>query len=131
MEEHLRALLLADAGLRAMVAGRVDWGASPQGAPLPGLVLTVVSKKASHTHSGPARHTGVRVQIDAYAAGFGEAKRLARAVRAALDGHRGGALQGAFFAGSSDGREGGANEAVRPWRVRQDFMIHWTEESAP
>jgi len=46
-------------------------------------------------------------------------------VRAVLDGYSGGGFQGVFLAGSRDTREGGTNEAERPFRVSLDFITHF------
>ncbi|RVV99702.1 DUF3168 domain-containing protein [Mesobaculum littorinae] len=127
MEEELRAVLLADGGVSGRAGGRVNWGAHPQGAPWPGCVLTGVSDLGGHTLDGPTGVFAARVQIDCYAGTYGAAKQLSRAVRACLDGHSGGILQGVFLAGARDGREGGTNEADRPFRVSLDFMVHYEE----
>lgn len=127
MEEMLRALLLADGTISSMVEGRVDWGEGMQGAPLPSIVMQVVSSENQHSMQGPDRLFQSRVQIDAYARTYGSAKLLQRALLAALDGYHGGAMQGIFHAGSREGRDAGTNEAERPYRVSMDFMTNWSE----
>src|SRR3989304_2505917 len=112
MEEAFRALLVAaSAGTALAPAARINWGAHPQGAALPAIVLTVIGDAESHTLAGPDGLSQGRVQVDCYAASYKAAKQLARAVRAALDGYRGGNFSGVFLAASRDGREGGTNEA--------------------
>lgn len=125
MNEDLRALLLADAGIAAVVGPRVDWTARPEGDPLPAIVLhQVTGAPLSQTLDGPSAAQVARVQVDCWAVDFGTAKRLSRAVLAALSGHRGGGFTGVFHAATRDGREGGTNEAVRPYRTSLDFTIH-------
>jgi hypothetical protein len=126
MEEAFRALLLASGEVTALAGTRVNWGAHPQGHALPGIVLNVVSDAEGHTLQGPDGLSEGRVQVDCYALTYREAKLLARAARAALDGASGGGFQGVFLAGTRDGREGGTNEADRPFRVSMDFMVHFT-----
>ncbi|MDB6177935.1 DUF3168 domain-containing protein [Paracoccus sp. Z330] len=127
MEEALRAMLLADGTISSVVGGRVDWGEGMQGADLPAIVMQVVSSENQHSMQGPDGLFQSRVQIDAYAQNYGAAKRLQRAVLAALDGYHGGPMQGVFHAGSREGREAGTNEAERPYRVSMDFMTNWSE----
>jgi len=125
MEEALRAILLATSGVTALVGTRVNWGGHPQGLALPAIVLTVISDNLGHRLNGPDGLAQGRVQVDCYAGTYGAAKLLSRAVLAALDSYRGGNFSGVFHAGSRDGREGGTNEADRPFRVSIDFMTNW------
>ncbi|MCA0920225.1 DUF3168 domain-containing protein [Pseudooceanicola nanhaiensis] len=126
MEEELRARLLATASVTAICGTRINWGAHPQGEPWPGVILRVISDVEGHTLAGPNGVAHARVQIDCQADSYGAAKRLARAVRAALGGYRGGLLQAVLFADAREGREGGSNEADRPFRVSLDFFVHYT-----
>ena len=125
MEEALLALLQSSAAVTAIVGGRINWGAHPQGAPLPGIVLTVIDDAEGHIYQGPDGLSQGRVQVDCWALTYDEAKACGRAVRAALDGHFGGMFLGMFLADQRDGREGGTNEADRPFRSSLDFLTHW------
>lgn len=126
MEELLRALLLNDGGVGAHAGNRINFGTHPQGQPLPAIVLNTISDLEGYTLSGPEGVSQARVQVDCYAQTYGAAKLLSRAVRSLLSGYQNGALQGVFLAGLRDGREGGSNEAERPYRVSLDFMVHFT-----
>jgi hypothetical protein len=123
MEELIRAALLADPAVSGFVGSRVNFGVHPQGADLPGLVLQTPSAIAGYNLAAPDGVTQGRVQVDCYAVSYGAAKLLSRAVLAALSGWSGGGVQGVFHAGSRDGREGGTNEAARPFRVSLDFNL--------
>lgn len=125
MEEQLRALLQTDTAI-GTITPHINWGAHPQAQPLPALVLNVISDTEGYTLDGPDGLSAIRVQADCYATTYGAAKALSRAVRSKLSGHSGGQFQGVFLAGSRDGREGGTNEADRPFRVSMDFMVHFT-----
>ncbi|MGR3593043.1 MAG: DUF3168 domain-containing protein [Limimaricola soesokkakensis] len=125
MERQLRALLEADPAIAAITA-HINWGAHPTGLPWPAAVLTVISDTQGYTLDGPDGLSAIRVQIDCYAATYDAAKDLSRAIRAKLSGYSGGQFQGVFLAGLRDGREGGTNEADRPFRVSMDFMVHFT-----
>jgi hypothetical protein len=129
MEEELRAVLLANAGVAALVPpANVNWGSHPQGLALPGIVLNTIGDAEGYTMTGPDGLSQGRVQVDCYGTSYGQAKELSRAVIAALSGYRGGGFQGVFRVGTRDGREGGTNEATRPSRVSLDFTTHWREQ---
>lgn len=125
MEEAIRARLLATAAVTALCGQRIDFGASGQGAAYPRVVLFTIGDAEGHNLQGPDGHSIGRIQADCYATTYGQAKTLSRAVRAALDGYSGNGLQGVFLAGSRDTREGGTNEADRPFRVSLDFITHY------
>lgn len=126
MEEQFRAILLASSGVTALVGTRINWGAIPQGSSMPAIVLNTISQNNGHTMQGPDGLQEARVQVDIYGTTYGATKALSRAVLAALDGYSGGNFQGIFHAGTRDGREGGTNEADRPFRVSTDFMTQWS-----
>ena len=126
MEEQIRALLRSNVAVASHVARRVNWGAHPQGQPLPAIVLNTVSDLEGVTLSGPSGLSAARIQVDCYAPQSGGAKLLSRAVKKALHGYSGGGIQGVFHAGSRDSREGGTNEADRPYRVSLDFTLTYS-----
>lgn len=76
MEEALRSLILAHAGIAATVDTGVDWGVRQQGAPLPGLNLHLISGIPQMKFSGPAGWSRDRVQIDCWARSFKAARDL-------------------------------------------------------
>lgn len=127
MEEELRALLQGAALVTAIApTGQINYGARPQGASLPGLVLNVVDDSEGLTFKGSDGLSSGRVQVDCYAMEYAEAKRLSRAVRSVLHGYRGGGFKLVAHETTRDGREGGTNEATRPYRVSLDFSTHWS-----
>lgn len=125
MEEEFRAALLASAAVTAYVGNRIDWGARVQGKALPAVVLYVIDDSEASTYTHPSGLSQGRVQVDCYAETYKDAKLLSRAVREVLDGYVGGGFLGIFHAGTRDGREGGSNEATRPFRVSLDFLTNW------
>ena len=126
MEEAFRALLLAYGPLAALIGGSsVVFGDALQQRTYPLITMLTVSGAEGMTMKGPDGLFEGRVQVDCYAASMAEAKRLARQVVAALHGHRGGQFRGIFHETTRDGREGGTNDADRPFRTSLDFMIHW------
>jgi hypothetical protein len=87
MEETLTQLLLAADTVVSLVGRRVTPGLRDQGAPLPGLVITVVDDADDVAHDGPTGLSDARVQIDAYGATSDSAKAVSRAVRDLLNGY--------------------------------------------
>lgn len=128
LQTDLRDVLLNDAGVAAICATRVDWGARPQGRVLPAVVLMQVSGTDGLDLDGPDGLSRVRVQADCYGVTYGAAAGLADAVRAALNGYRGGGFRLIEHAATRDMREGGSNEPDRPFRVMLDFLCHWRAE---
>lgn len=122
MEEFLRAMILATPG----IPPSVDWGARKRGATLPGIVLNVVSDLSEHTQDGPDGLSEARVQVDVYAASYGEAKAISRTLRRALDGAEQGIINGCFLVMSRDSsEEGEAGSGDRVYRALQDFQIFY------
>jgi hypothetical protein len=123
MEEALRAMLGAVPAISARVAARINWGLAPQGQALPCLTLTVVTDgPVDHSLDGPGL-SRARVQVDCWAASYGEAKVLSRAVRTALDAWQGGVITGAFLAGARDLPDD--DGVTQNHRVTMDFIINY------
>lgn len=123
MEEILRAFLKDAPGLEGV---SVDWGSRPRDAALPGVVLYLVSENNGHTHNqGANRATRSRVQIDVFATTFGQAKVIARAIKARLDGYNVAPFSGIFFDSARDLNEEGETGDMRVFRTSQDFHVHY------
>jgi hypothetical protein len=128
MEEEFRAVLLAYAPLMALVSGdKVVFGDVLQGRDYPLVSMLTVSGATGMTMAGPDGLLQARVQVDCYARTMIAAKRIARAVVAAVHGYRGGSFLGVFHETTRDGREGGANDAERAFRVSLDFLANWRQ----
>ena len=126
METTLRALLTGSSSVTALVpAARINWGTHPQGQGLPAVVLNVVSGAEGLTLTGRDGLTPGRVQIDCDGETFASAKAVAEAVVARLHGYSGANLRLVAHVATADSREGGSNEAERPYRRRLDFLTHW------
>lgn len=126
MEELIRALLKGDPAVAGIVGARVNFGAHPQGQPMPAIVLNTISDFEGVLLANASGLSDARIQVDCYALDYGPAKLLSRAVRAVLNGYSAGRIQGVFHAGSRDSREGGSNEADRPYRVSLDFTLTYS-----
>lgn len=117
MEEHLWSLL-SDA-----VDFPVAWGTMGHGASLPRASLHRVGGVREMTLDGLGLISG-RVQVDCYGGSFAEALEASREVRVALEGYRGGPIQGIFLDSIGDRLEG---DATLLHRVRLTFSITYSE----
>lgn len=72
----LRARLIADAGVSAVVSTRIYWGVVPQDADLPYIRLHVISDPRPEHLKGYESARRTRVQASCFAASFGAAKQL-------------------------------------------------------
>jgi len=86
MEEQLLAFLGADAGVVAIQDDRISWAARPQAALLPLTVLHRITGARDDHMLGRSGLVESLVQIDCWGRTWLEAKQLARAHVAALDG---------------------------------------------
>jgi hypothetical protein len=133
MEEDLRDLLQAAAvtGTLLTPSVEVNWGSHPQGTALPGVVLNTIGGAEGYTQAGRNGLSQASVQIDVYGLVHDDVVGLAREIRDALSGFRGegttGFFEGIFLTATRSGREGGTNEAERPFRRSMDFDVNWRE----
>lgn len=124
MHEEIIAVLQNAPGVTQYVGERINWGAHPQGAPLPGLVLTLVGGTSTYHLDGPDSIARERFQVDCWATDYPTATLLGREVISRLSGYRSGTVLGVFHASTRDGREG-SNQADRPFRVSLDFDVRF------
>lgn len=132
MEEDLRARLLEDAGLTALVSDRIAWLDRPQGDALPALILQLITSGRSYTFKGATRLAGDRVQFDCWGRSYLEARALACSVIAAVEPEatQGGTRFSRSFLGSDRSFEpetlpGG----IKVFRVSMDFIV-WHSPAA-
>jgi hypothetical protein len=126
VEESLRARLLADTAVAALVGTRVTWIDRPQGATLPAVTLQIISPGRAYTHGGADGLADTRVQIDCWGASYASAKALARSVIPAVEPAL---TQGAtkfsqsFLDASRDMPVEDLEGGVMVYRVSQDFIV--------
>jgi hypothetical protein len=133
MERDLLGLLVAASagggGVHLAPGLPINWLVHPQGEPLPAVVLNIVSGAEGYTMQGRDGLLRARVQVDAYAHDLTQALVLGGEIEDALSGFRGagadGFFEGVFLTSVRMGREGGANEAERPFRRGMDFEVNW------
>lgn len=85
----LRAVLLADAAVAAIVGARVYPAILPQGVTQPSVVQSLISEETDYHMQGPSGLASMRVQVDAWALDQDDAVELAGAVKDVLSGFRG------------------------------------------
>lgn len=132
MKEALRALLLSDPGVTALIDTRVSWGMLSRKSALPALVLTRISGGHDYVMQGTSPPFEARVQADCWGRTYADATALSRAVKAALSGYSGSegntVFQGVFLDAEHELPDD-ATEAVDVlYRVCLDFRIWHKEE---
>lgn len=126
LETDFRALLLSMPGIAALLtADRINWGDHPQGLGFPSVVLNTISYAEGLVMNGPNGLAYARVQVDCYSLQYSECKTISNALRLALHGYRDDDFRLVRHASTRDIREGGTNEAERPFGVSMDFLTSW------
>lgn len=131
VRKALRAFLLADAPIVAVIVNRIYALKIPQGAASPSVVLTRISGPGDYHLQGPSGLMGLRVQVDAWAATADAATSLANLIKDRLDGYRGTmgsggdavTVHGVFVA---DLREDYDDQA-QLYRSGRDYFVHHLE----
>lgn len=85
MEDELRAQLLANVGLAAIVAGRIDWDERPQGDPSPAIVLVLADPGYDYSQDGPIGFDWGRVHCHLWTASPREMLQLRTAAKVAFE----------------------------------------------
>ena len=130
MEQELRAILTSTAAITALVpAARIAWGGIPQGSALPYVVLWLIGGEDGAHMNGPNDLFEGRVQVDCYGLTYASATAVAAEIKSTLHFYRGGGFQGVFHAGTRTSREGGTNEADRPYQASLDFTLAWRQNN--
>lgn len=131
----LRAYLLDDAGIAAIVSGRVFPVRLPQGETRASIVYTRISGLGDWHMQGPSGLSRPRVQIDCWSQSADTAATLSNIVKERLDGASGTWLwgddspaegivvQGAFAETERDDYD----DAVKMYRCSRDYLI-WVAE---
>lgn len=86
IEADLRAVLLAAGAVSAIVGTRVAAMLIPEGDAAPYVTYQLISAERHGSMSAPGTMRNARIQLTCWSASYGEAKQLALAVAAAIDG---------------------------------------------
>jgi len=130
MQEDLTALLLADAGLALLVAGRIHWDRQPVTvAGRPYINLTLVSDVPLYHFGGVTLLRRPRVQLDIWAESASSRRSVAAACEAVLSGYRGTIGQtdfrGIFLAAARESTGDTAAGERALFRHSADFIVNW------
>ena len=129
LPEALRAFILADATVAALIGTRMYALILPQNPTMPALTYTIFGAGGILSHDGPSGLENPTVQIDAWGTTYSDAFELAEAVRVRLNGYSGLLdtvhAQGIFLVRKRDSYE---NESEL-YRRSTDFEL-WNEESS-
>jgi len=132
IEQALKYILVNDATVKAITT-RVYYDNIPQDPTYPLILITQISGHRDQVLRGPTGHAHPRYQVDAWtqkASGYGHkytARRLADAIREALNGYSG-TVEGRTIKSCLLDNERPKNEPeLKAYRIMQDYMI-WHEE---
>lgn len=126
-KEDLTAFLKNNAGVNALVSGRIYPQTLPQNVVLPAIVYSQISSVRGSSHSGTSGFASCRFQVDIWATTYYQASTVANAVRTALDNYKG--VMGSSNVGSAflENELDGFDPETQSQRVIQDYMI-WYQE---
>lgn len=128
VEAGLYAHLSTDAGVNALVGTRIYPLLVPLDATLPAIAYQRISGPRDHHHQGASGLAVARIQLTYVGGSYSEAKQVAAAVRATLDGRRGGL--GSTTVGSImlDNERDEWSTGFELPVVQQDYVI-WYQEA--
>ena len=86
LQGTLRARVLADTGVAALLGTRLYAMRLPENVVLPAATFQRISSRYIGAHNGPSGVAAMRYQFTAFAMSYNEAVELADAMRVALDG---------------------------------------------
>jgi hypothetical protein len=122
-EAAVHARLISHPEVAGLVGTRVYPVTLPQTVTLPAVSYLRVLAQHSHTYEGPCDLARARIQIDAWAAAYGQAKAVAEAIRHALAHFQDATVQAALATTERDLYE----PDVRTYRVSSDWFVWFSE----
>jgi hypothetical protein len=132
IESAIRYILINDATVKAITT-RVYYDDIPQDPTYPLILITQISGHRDQVLRGPTGHAHPRYQVDAWtqkASGYGhkcDARRLAAAIRVALDGYSGTVGDETIRSCVLYSERPQTEPELKAYRIMQDYMI-WHEE---
>jgi len=130
IEEALMTFLLAQTGITGYVGTRSHFVRAPQATAKPYIVVTKVDAPRLHSHDGGSGLAHPRFQLSIFSTTYKEAKEIAAAIQAALQGYSGtmgGAGGVAVGAALYDDETDFYEEDSGLYHVAADYII-WHEE---
>lgn len=127
MQLVLANLLLDHLPLKSLIGDNLHWDTMVQGAPLPNVVMFVISGVVDYVMSGASGYVQTRVQFDSRGSSAAEARAVAEALAARLSGfsgiYAGIRFQGVFAQGQRTRFD--KADGVEWFTDSRDFIIHW------
>ena len=120
MKNQLRQLL-KDTPTVTAIAKNIDWGGTPQGRPLPSIILRKVGGAPAVGVGGVDRQHGALCRADCWAVTYDQADQLARAVKNALSGYKSADFQCIFIEGERDVYDD--REPARAYGISVDLRV--------
>tara|TARA_R110002074_G_scaffold383239_1_gene563449 strand:- start:473 stop:868 length:396 start_codon:yes stop_codon:yes gene_type:complete len=89
LEQGIRAAVIADSNLNAIISGRIYHERMPQNATMPAILFSRVSTSQNSMLDGIDTLTQVRIQLDIYGDTSASVRDLSTKLRTLLNGHAG------------------------------------------
>ena len=125
LETELRTLLLANAGVSALIGTRLRPLRLQDNETLPATTYQRVVTTPWNAMSGAHDAAGTLMQLDSYAEEYADAEAVSEAIQTALDGVQGnGNIQAALM----NNRIPVYDADLRAYRVIDEYRIHYTVE---
>lgn len=131
IEQALMTYLLAQSGITALVSTRIHFARAPQDVANPYIIVIKIDAPREHSHDGSSQLAHPRFQLSIFASTYSQAKNIAAAVQAALQGYSGTmggaggvAVGNVLYEDENDLYE----EETRLFHVACDYII-WHEDS--
>jgi hypothetical protein len=127
-EKALRARLMQDPAVAALVGAKVDWDERPQSDDLPAITLVIVDEPTGQNFEEADGLQRVMVQIDGWAKDAPQRKALKEAVKAALlPRHTGNGIRfDRAFVSVRDGTERTETQLI--YRTILNFTFHYAAQ---
>jgi len=127
IEQAIRDVLVADAGVTNLVGSRVHFVQAPQDVDNPYIVLTKISGVRDNAHDGATGLVHTRIQLSVFATTYYEAKQIVQAAQNVLQAYSGlmGTVQvdSCFYENETDTYE----TDTKLYHVTSDYVL-WNEE---
>ena len=130
IEPGIVALALANPAIAALIVDRFTPDILDDPAAYPAASYSLISTVDTYTLDGPLSLVQIRLQIDSWGATYAQAKSLAQALKALLNGYAGTLPNGVVVENiQRDGESGPRfDQTQRAYYVQTDWMIQYSEQ---
>lgn len=128
MEEAIIAILLADSGVVGYFSDRINFvKRPPANSSFPACTLRRITGERQYSTEAPVGLVSANLQIDVWGESYSSAKLSSRTILSALDGYKGGVIQGVFFDGERDSQDESSQSSTHLYKVTFDVLVWHTE----